>query len=102
VSTRDSATKLPADCARLQLNWHASATTRRPVDSQRATRISADFREIAELELAHVEGVQARVGATTVAYVPYLSRDVHDFSALREIGGVLFDPAVGSAPHART
>ncbi|MGO9875274.1 MAG: ArsA family ATPase [Acidimicrobiia bacterium] len=86
----------------------AAAELARVIDNPAADRLAAryenlaDFRDIAELERAHVDGVQARVGATTVAYVPYLSRDVHDFSALREIGGVLFDPAVGSPPHART
>lgn len=54
----------------------------------------ADFREIAELERAHVEGVQGRVGATTISYVPYLSRDVYDFAALREIGRLLIAPGV--------
>jgi anion-transporting ArsA/GET3 family ATPase len=52
----------------------------------------ADFREIADLERAHVEGVQARVGAKAIAYVPYLARDVYDFAALREIGTILFSP----------
>jgi anion-transporting ArsA/GET3 family ATPase len=52
----------------------------------------ADFREIADLERTHVEGIQARVGAEAIAYVPYLSRDVYDFAALREIGGILFTP----------
>jgi anion-transporting ArsA/GET3 family ATPase len=57
----------------------------------------ADFREIAELERGHVEGIQARVGAKAIAYVPYLSRDVYDFAALREIGTILFAPADGSS-----
>ena len=71
----------------------AAAQLARVVDDPAAHRLAAryenlaDFREIAELERAHVEGVQARVGATTVGYVPYLARDVYDFSALREIGG---------------
>jgi anion-transporting ArsA/GET3 family ATPase len=52
----------------------------------------ADFREIAQLERASVEGVQARVGAGSIAYVPYLSRDVYDFAALREIGTLLIAP----------
>jgi anion-transporting ArsA/GET3 family ATPase len=56
----------------------------------------ADFREIAELERAHVDGIQARVGAEAIAYVPYLSRDVYDFFALREVGTILFAPADGS------
>ena len=62
----------------------------------------ADFREIAELERVHVDGVQARVGASVAAFVPYLARDVYDFAALREIGEILFDPAVRSRPHVTT
>jgi len=61
----------------------------------------ANFREIAGLERAHVEGVQARVGATSICFVPYLSRDVYDFSALREIGRLLFEPAVRPQTQAR-
>jgi anion-transporting ArsA/GET3 family ATPase len=56
----------------------------------------ADFREIAELERADLEGVQTRVGAEAIAFVPYLSRDVYDFAALREVGAILFAPT-GSA-----
>jgi anion-transporting ArsA/GET3 family ATPase len=86
----------------------AAAELARVVDDPAALRLAArydnlaNFREIAELERAHVEGVQTRVGATAVAYVPYLSRDVYDFSALREIGELLFDPAMDSHPQART
>ena len=50
----------------------------------------ADFREVADLERTHLEGVHERIGSTTVTYVPYLSRDVYDFAALREIGSLLF------------
>ena len=86
----------------------AAAELGRAADNPAACRLAeryanlADFREIAELERAHVDGVQARVGATAVAYVPYLARDVYDFSALHEIGGILFEPAVGSPPQATT
>jgi anion-transporting ArsA/GET3 family ATPase len=75
-------------------------------DDEAAQRLAAryenlaDFREIAELERAHVDGIQNRVGARAVAYVPYLSRDVYDFAALREIGAILFTPAVGSGDDA--
>jgi anion-transporting ArsA/GET3 family ATPase len=71
-------------------------------DDEAAQRLAAryenlaNFREIAELERAHVQGVQARVGAGAISYVPYLARDVYDFSALREIGQLLFEPAVRS------
>jgi anion-transporting ArsA/GET3 family ATPase len=60
----------------------------------------ADFREIAELERGHVEGIQNRVGAHAIAYVPYLSRDVYDFAALHEIGTILFTTADGSSDSA--
>ena len=53
----------------------------------------ADFREVAEIERVHLRGGHDRVGSASIAYVPYLSRDVYDFAALREIGGLLFDEA---------
>jgi hypothetical protein len=58
----------------------------------------ADFREVAELERAHLKGVHERIGSTTITYVPYLSRDVYDFAALREIGELLFDETSGPPP----
>ena len=66
-------------------------------DSEAAGRLAeryenlADFREVAEIEREHLRGVHQRVGSASITYVPYLSRDVYDFSALREIGGLLFD-----------
>jgi anion-transporting ArsA/GET3 family ATPase len=52
----------------------------------------ADFREIATLERVHIEALRDRIGADiTLAYVPYLAHDVHDFTALHEVGGLLFD-----------
>jgi anion-transporting ArsA/GET3 family ATPase len=78
----------------------AAELERRPDDAARrlAARYEnlANFREIAELERAHVDGIQSRVGARAIAYVPYLSRDVYDFAALGEIGTILFAPADGS------
>jgi anion-transporting ArsA/GET3 family ATPase len=50
----------------------------------------ADFREVAELEREHLKGVHERIGSTSISFVPYLSRDVYDFDALREIGSLLF------------
>jgi anion-transporting ArsA/GET3 family ATPase len=50
----------------------------------------AAFREVADLERTQLQGVHERIGSTTIAYVPYLSRDVYDFAALREIGSLLF------------
>jgi hypothetical protein len=52
----------------------------------------ADFREIAILEREHVEEVRNRIGEdTTLACVPYLPHDVHDFDTLHEVGRLLFD-----------
>ncbi len=66
-------------------------------DEQAAERLAeryenlADFREVAEIEREHLRGVHERVGSASITYVPYLSRDVYDFAALHEIGGLLFD-----------
>jgi anion-transporting ArsA/GET3 family ATPase len=76
----------------------ADELARRGDDAARRLRARyenlADFREIAQLERDHVKGVQERVGATSISYVPYLSRDVYDFAALREIGRLLMTPGV--------
>jgi anion-transporting ArsA/GET3 family ATPase len=52
----------------------------------------ANFREIAALERAHIEALRDRIGSdVTLAYVPYLPHDVHDFTSLHEVGGLLLD-----------
>jgi anion-transporting ArsA/GET3 family ATPase len=52
----------------------------------------ANFRDIAALERAHIEDLRVRIGGDiTLAYVPYLAHDVHDFAALHEVGRLLFD-----------
>ena len=56
----------------------------------------ADFREVAEIEREHLRGVHERVGSASITYVPYLSRDVYDFSALEEIGSLLFDESANT------
>jgi anion-transporting ArsA/GET3 family ATPase len=50
----------------------------------------ADFNEIAARERGHLGGLTARIGSAAVAYVPFLSRDVHDLDALSEIGDAIF------------
>ncbi|MDQ1512033.1 MAG: hypothetical protein QOG50_3877 [Actinomycetota bacterium] len=68
-----------------------------PADRPAAERLAlryenlADFRDVAEIEREHLRDVHERIGSTSISYVPYLSRDVYDFAALREIGGFLFD-----------
>jgi anion-transporting ArsA/GET3 family ATPase len=76
----------------------ATATVLRRDPNPAAGRLAAyyenlaDFREVAVLERDHIEGLRDKIGAATVAYVPYLAHDVHDFAALHEIGRLLLDP----------
>jgi anion-transporting ArsA/GET3 family ATPase len=56
----------------------------------------ADLQEIAERERAHMEGVRERIASASVAYVPFLARDVHDFDSLHEVGALLFSAADGA------
>jgi anion-transporting ArsA/GET3 family ATPase len=53
----------------------------------------ADFRSIARGERAHLEGLRAKIGSATIAYVPFLAHDVHDFDALGEVARLLFAPS---------
>lgn len=53
----------------------------------------AEFQEIAARERSHLTGLQERIGSAAVAYVPFLSSDVHDFESLGEVAAVLFHGA---------
>jgi anion-transporting ArsA/GET3 family ATPase len=46
----------------------------------------AQFEEVAAQERRELAGLEERLGRASVAYVPELGRDVHDFSALRAVG----------------
>ncbi len=51
----------------------------------------ADFNEVARRERRHLEDLQDRIGtAGTVAYVPFLAHDVHDFGTLDEFSDLIF------------
>jgi anion-transporting ArsA/GET3 family ATPase len=50
----------------------------------------ADFREVAELEREHLEGLRSKIDPTAIAFVPYLAHDVYDFAALHAVGRLLF------------
>ena len=50
----------------------------------------ANFNEVAERERAQIETVRVRTRSASVAFVPYLAHDVHDFEALAEMGRILF------------
>jgi anion-transporting ArsA/GET3 family ATPase len=52
----------------------------------------ADFQEVSERERRLFEGMRSHVQDAAVTYVPFLSRDVHDFDALSEVGGHMFAP----------
>jgi anion-transporting ArsA/GET3 family ATPase len=49
----------------------------------------AQFREIAQRERRHLDGLRERVGATDIVCVPYFAQDVYDFEALHQVGQVL-------------
>jgi hypothetical protein len=53
----------------------------------------ADFRDIARGERTHLEGLRAKIGSATIAYVPFLAHDVYDFDALGEVAKLLFAPS---------
>ncbi len=46
----------------------------------------ADFEEVAVRERAELAGLEDRIGDASVAHVPELGHDVHDFAALRAVG----------------
>ena len=46
----------------------------------------AEFEDIAARERRELAGLEARIGGASVAYVPELGHDVHDFTALRAVG----------------
>jgi anion-transporting ArsA/GET3 family ATPase len=49
----------------------------------------ADFEDIAARERRELEGLEHRIGDASVAHVPELGHDVHDFTALRAVGAHL-------------
>jgi anion-transporting ArsA/GET3 family ATPase len=69
-----------------------------PTDAERAaaqrlaTRYEnlADFRTVADLERAHLDGLRSKIDPGAIAYVPYLAHDVYDFRALHTVGRLLF------------
>ena len=46
----------------------------------------ADFEEVAGRERRELAGLEERIGDASVAHVPELGHDVHDFAALAEVG----------------
>ncbi len=46
----------------------------------------ADFEDVAARERRELEGLEQRIGDASVAHVPELGHDVHDFTALRAVG----------------
>jgi anion-transporting ArsA/GET3 family ATPase len=60
-------------------------------DGEAATRLAArytnlaDFEDVALRERAELSGLENRIGDASVAHVPELGHDVHDFTALRAV-----------------
>ena len=60
-------------------------------DGDAATRLAArytnlaDFEDVALRERAELSGLENRIGDASVAHVPELGHDVHDFTALRAV-----------------
>jgi anion-transporting ArsA/GET3 family ATPase len=50
----------------------------------------ADFRQMAEGEERHLDGLTARVAPAPVVRVPFLAHDVHDLASLDEVASHLF------------
>ena len=67
----------------------------RRVTTTRAARLAAryanlaDLEEVALRERAELPGLEQRIGDASVAHVPELGHDVHDFGALRAVGSHL-------------
>jgi hypothetical protein len=49
----------------------------------------AEFEEIARRERDELAGLEQRVGAAPVTFVPELGREVHDLAALHAVGAHL-------------
>jgi anion-transporting ArsA/GET3 family ATPase len=54
----------------------------------------ADYTELSQRERSELADVGARIGASTIAYVPALAHDVVDFAALDVVATHLFNPAL--------
>ncbi|MGH9025195.1 MAG: ArsA family ATPase [Acidimicrobiia bacterium] len=49
----------------------------------------ADAQQLADLERVHLAGIEGRLSAADIVHVPWLTREVHDFDALTEVGSYL-------------
>ena len=76
------------------------------LDGDAATRLAeryenlADYTDLGDRERRQLANVGARIGATTVVYVPSLAHDVVDFAALDTVARHLLDETVAIVPAA--
>ena len=65
-----------------------------PASARLAARYAnlAEFEEVAARERRELAGLEERLGHASVAHVPELGYDVHDFTALRAVGEHLMGP----------
>ena len=86
------------------LRARAAAMADTSSDSAAAARLAAryanlaDFEEIARHEQLELAGLIAHTAGATVAHVPELGDDVHDFAALRTVGAYLLPPGTSVRP----
>ena len=72
-------------CATRARELGARARRRRGAARDCATRTSPTSRRSPGRERRELSGLEERIGDASVAYVPELGHDVHDFAALREV-----------------
>ena len=69
----------------------ALASRRSDASDRLATQYAnlADFEQVAVRERDELTGLEDRIGDASIAHVPELGHDVHDFAALRAVGNHL-------------
>jgi len=74
--------------AALRARGAAFATAEGEASERLAARYAnlADFEDVALRERLELAGLEGRIGDASVAHVPELGYDVHDFAALRAVG----------------
>ena len=79
----------PASSAGRAARHARSSSARSPATPRRGSRLRyenlAEFEDVAGRERRELSGLEERIGDASVAHVPELGHDVHDFAALRAV-----------------
>jgi len=88
VVNRVHASYCDTDPVALRARAHELAARPGDAAARLATQFAnlADFEDIAAREREALAGLELRIGDASVAHVPELGHDVHDFTALRAVG----------------